>query len=409
MGNGTLLPHLFRTEYSKIVAVLCRHFGLKQVEIAEDIASDTFMAAAQGWGINGMPAEPVAWLYRVASNKARNHLRREQIFTTKVTRETLNNLEEFEQPEIDLSPKGITDSQLQMIFAVCHPALALEGQVSLALRILCGFGIDEIADAFMVGKDTINKRLYRAREKLRESGCTIAMPAEAELESRMGGVLKTIYLLFNEGYYSISNNATLRKDLCLEAIRLCNMLLENGATNRPEVNALMALMCFHASRFEARTGSSGEQVLYDEQDTSLWNMELVGKGSYFLHLSASGDTLSKYHIEACIAYWHTQRADTGGKWEHMLLLYDQLLALEYSPTAVLNRVYVLYKTGQTQKALAEAGQLAMDGNQFYHTLLGVLYSGTDPVKARASWWQALQLARTDMDRRIIQRKIDALP
>ena len=206
-----------------------------------------------------------------------------------------------------MSPQNINDSQLQMMFAICHPSISPEAQIGLSLRILCGFGIEEIADAFLTNKETINKRLFRAKEKLREEKINIELPIPSEIDERLATVLTTIYLLFSEGYYSVSQNKTLRKDLCLEAMRLCYMLVENKYTNKPQVNALLSLMCFHASRFEARINKNGELILYEEQDTNLWNADLISKGGYFLNCAASGNKISKYHLEASIAYWHTQK------------------------------------------------------------------------------------------------------
>src|ERR1700687_3583277 len=171
-----LIPHLFRTEYRKIVSVLSKRFGFDQIEIAEDISSDTFLTAAQTWGINGLPENPVAWLYNVAKNKAKNHLQRNNLFENKIAPELKKRASIFDEQEIDLSPQNINDSQLQMMFAICHPSISQEAQIGLSLRILCGFGIEEIADAFLTNKETINKRLFRAREKLREEKITIEMP-----------------------------------------------------------------------------------------------------------------------------------------------------------------------------------------------------------------------------------------
>src|SRR5699024_6960856 len=222
---------------------------------------------------------------------------------------------DFHEVAIDFSPQNINDSQLQMMFAICHPSIPTKAQIGLSLRILCGFGIEEIADAFLAKKGTIKKRLYRAKKTLREKQVSIELPDESEIDERLEIVLLTIYLLFNEGYYSVSQDTTLRKDLCLEAMRLCNMLVENKPTNRPQVNALLSLMCFHASRFEARMNKNGELILYEDQDTNLWNADLIRKGEYFLDCAASENTISTYHLEAGIAWWHTRKADTKEKWE----------------------------------------------------------------------------------------------
>jgi RNA polymerase sigma factor (sigma-70 family) len=408
MENGELIPHLFRTEYRKIVSVLCKHFGFDQIASAEDIASDTFLTAAQTWGIKGVPQNPVAWLYNVAKNKARNHLQRHAIFNNKVAPAIQNTAPGFEEYEIDLSPQNINDSQLQMIFAICHPAITPEAQIGLSLRILCGFGIEEIADAFLTNKETINKRLFRAKEKLREEKIKIGLPDPAELDQRLTPVLATIYLLFNEGYYSVSQHHTIRKELCLEAMRLCSMLVENKYTNQPAANALLALMCFHASRLDARVNAAGELILYNEQDTSQWNTDLISKGGYFLRCAASGDQLSRYHLEAGIAYWNTQKEDSKEKWESILQLYNRLLQITYSPMAALNRTFALAKVQGKTAAIAEAEKLSLTGNHFYFILLGELYTGIDNTKSKQHFEQALTLARTAADKQVIEKKLARL-
>jgi len=408
MEHGELIPHLFRIEYRKIVSVLSKRFGFDQVEVAEDIASDTFLTATQAWGVGGIPPNPTAWLYHVARNKAKTYLQRSRVYESKIVPAVKDTSLALEEIEIDLSPENINDSQLQMMFAVCHPAIPAEAQVGLALRILCGFGIEEIADAFITNKDTINKRLMRGKEKLREQKIKIELPDTAELEGRMNPVLTTIYLLFNEGYYSVSQNSTLRKELCLEAMRLCTMLVENKITNTPAANALLSLMCFHASRFDARLTEGGELILYEDQDTSLWNTAWISKGGYFLSQSASGNRLSKYHLEAGIAYWHTQKNSTKEKWENILQLYNQLLQIEYSPVAALNRTYALSRANGKRQAIAEAEKLQLLGNHFYFVLLGELYAGIDDAKAKQHYAEALALAKTPADKQAIQKKLYAL-
>jgi len=408
MEKQELIPHLFRTEYRKIVSVLCRRFGFDQMETAEDITSDTFLEAAQTWSFNGAPPNPTAWLYNVAKNKAKNHLQRNTVFESKVSPELKASNSEFHELDIDLSPQNINDSQLQMMFAICHPAISPEAQIGLSLRILCGFGIDEIAEAFLTNKETINKRLFRAKEKIRNEKLKIELPNPAEIDERLENVLTTIYLLFSEGYYSVSQNQTLRKDLCFEAMRLCNMLIENSSTNKPPVNALLSLMCFHASRFEARLDKNGEHILYDDQDVSLWNADLISKGAYFLKYATTGSVLSKYHIEASIAYWSTQKTDTKEKWENVLQLYNRLLQVAYSPIAALNRTFALSKANGKAEAIVEAEKLKLTDNQFYFTLLGELYTGIDNDKAQSNFKTALSIARTSTDKQAIQKKLEQL-
>jgi RNA polymerase sigma factor (sigma-70 family) len=277
MHQQDLIPHLFRTEFRKITSVLCKFLGIDHIELAEDIASDTFLLAVETWSYKGIPENPTAWLYTVAKNKAKNHIQHNTIFTQKIALQ-LKSVSPIQEIEIDLSDKNITDSQLQMLFALCHPSIPTEAQIGLSLRILCGFGIDDIADAFLTNKETINKRLFRAKEKLRSEKVQIKFPDETEIGNRLDTVLTTLYLLFSVVYYSQSQDDVLRKDLCLEAMRLTHLLIENDQTNQPSVNALFSLMCFHASRFEARKNEKGEMILYQDQDESLWNQQLIAKG-----------------------------------------------------------------------------------------------------------------------------------
>lgn len=373
MQEQDLIPHLFRTEYCRIVAVLARLFGLEHVEIAEDLVSETFMAALETWPYKGTPDNPSAWLYRVAKNKALNYLKQHRHFNKKIASEIKSKNNLMDESDVDLSEENIRDSQLQMMFAICHPSISPESQIALALRILCGFGIEEIADAFLINKGTINKRLFRAKEKLRSENIQLIMPEIEEINKRLEVVLKTIYLLFSEGYYSERSETTIRKELCLEAMRLNYLLLEIPSTNQHLTNALMALMCYQASRLEARVGESGETVLYQDQDTSLWDMELIGRGNYYLQKAAEWPVISIYFLEASIAYWHTIREDSSEKWENILHLHNQLLAHAYSTIAALNRTYAVSKVRGNETAIQEAQKLGLDQNHFYHMLLAELY------------------------------------
>jgi len=381
---------------------------LGNVSIAEDIVGETFLTALETWPYKGIPENPAAWLYTVAKNKAKNLAVRNQLFNQKIRPDIESGTPIVPAFEIDLSEKNINDSQLQMLFAICHPSIPAEAQIGLALRILCGFGIDEIANAFLTNKETINKRLFRAKEKLRTEKVEIAFPEDAEIGNRMQAVLTTLYLLFNEGYYSESRDTILRNDLCLEAMRLTHMLIENPTTDLPNVNALMALMCFHASRFEARKNAGGEIVLYQDQDESLWNRELITKGAFYLNKASTGQQISKYHLEAGIAYWHTIKEDTEEKWESILHLFNQLLSIAYSPVTALNRTYALSKVRGNRVAIIAAEKLNLSNNLFYYTLLGELYKTIDPQEAQNNLLKALHLSRTKTDKQLIRKKIEEL-
>ncbi|NCD69534.1 RNA polymerase sigma factor [Mucilaginibacter agri] len=403
------LKQLFQQEFAKMVAVISKQYGLQHIELAEDIVSETFLLATETWGDKGIPQNPAAWLYTVAKQKTLYHFRRNKIFEEKVIPQvTLTQETNTEMGELNFSPQYIKDSQLQMLFAICSPAIASEAQIGLALRILCGFGIDEIAEAFLSNKETINKRLFRAREKLRADNVKMELPPPGEINNRLDNVLHIIYLLFNEGYYSKTQNQTLQKELCIEALQLGLMLTEYETTNLPQTNALIALMCFHASRFDARENIDGTTILYDKQNAELWNADLINQGVHFLELSAKGNEVTSYHLEARIAYWHCQKEDTHQKWQSILQLYNQLLMINYSPAVALNRTYALYKANGWQEALTEAEKLKLENNHFYFLLLGELYQHQDYAKALLSYQRAYDLAKTSTERNGIQGRIDSL-
>jgi RNA polymerase sigma-70 factor (ECF subfamily) len=408
MEQSQLLPNLFRTEYRKIVSVLCYLFGIDNIEIAEDITSDTFLAATETWSIKGIPENPTAWLYTVAKNKTKNYLKRNALFEQKLSVEIKHTANKSEEIDIDLSNKNINDSQLAMIFTVCNPVNSGEAQIALALNLLCGFGIQEISDAFLTNKEVIYKRINRAKEKLKEANIKIEQPTISEINNRLETVLTTLYLLFSEGYYSTSQNTILRKDLCAEAMRLTFLLIENPTTNLPAASALLSLMCFHSSRFDARTNENGETILYQDQDESLWNQELIEKGQFYLIQASTGNKLSKYHLEASIAYWHTQKEDTPEKWQNILQLYNHLLILEYSPIAALNRTFALAKTNGKHEAIIEAEKLNLTQNPFYYSLLGNLYTDIDNKKAIQNFEKALQITTSPADKATIIKNINSI-
>lgn len=402
------LKKLFQQEFARIVAVISRSFGLQHIEIAEDIVSETFLQATETWSAKGMPENPAAWLYAVARQKTLYHFRRNKIYEEKVLPE-LNRQHETESlTDLSFSEQHIKDSQLQMLFAVCNPVIASEAQIGLALRILCGFGIEEIAEAFLTHKSTVNKRLFRAKEKLRTEKIKLEMPPENEIQNRLDNVLHIIYLLFNEGYYSQTQNEILRKDFCLEALRLGILLTGYQGTAQPKTHALLALMCFHASRFPARRTGAGTMILYEDQNEALWDNSLISNGIYYLNLSASGNEISTYHLEAGIAFWHCSKTDTAEKWKHILELYNQLLKVNYSPAVALNRIYALYKAKGWQTALEQAEDLGWGNSHFYYVLLGELYLHCDVARAKSHFQQAVSLAKTETEKQVIREKMERI-
>ncbi|RYZ53060.1 MAG: sigma-70 family RNA polymerase sigma factor, partial [Chitinophagaceae bacterium] len=321
------VDHFFRHESGKMIAVLSRLLGLQHLQAAQDITQDTLLQALQTWRMNGLPDQPKAWLYRVAKNKAVDFLRREKTYRRVESEQAYLLRSEFALHNTVthiFEEEAITDSQLRMIFACCHPSIPVESQIALSLKTLCGLSVAEIARAFLKDEETIAKRIYRAKEKIRTEGIALDLPSPAELPARLDAVLHCLYPLFNEGYNSSHPEQLIREDLCEEAMRLTYLLTQNSLTNKARTNALLALCCFQASRLRARLDEGGNIILLKHQDRSKWYHPLTQKGYFFLEAATQQET-SVYHLEAAIAYLHAvapsfEKTD----WKAIYYLYSIL-------------------------------------------------------------------------------------
>src|SRR5687767_4167675 len=330
------IDHLFRHESGKMIAVLSKLLGLQQLYMAEDIVQDTLLKAMTTWPYNGLPDNPTAWLHRVARNKAVDLIRREKTF-----RHLQPKLQYLLQSEYTLSAtvqglfevEEIMDSQLRMMFACCHPSIPLESQMALILKTLCGLSTGEIARAFLKEEETIAKRIYRAREKIRTDNISLELPAASKIKERLEAVLHSLYLLFNEGYHSSHPEQLIREELCEEAMRLGYLLTKHPATTGPRTHALLALFCFQASRLNARLDDKGNIILLKYQDRNLWYRPLIRQGNYFLELATQEET-SVYHLEAAIAWLHATSPDfERTNWKAIYHLYTILS--EYHPSNII--------------------------------------------------------------------------
>ena len=412
-NTHALADHLFRREAGRMVATLTRLFGAKHVDLAEDIVQETLLRAMQEWPYHGVPDVPAAWLHRVARNLAIDRLRRESRGLELLKENAALLRSEWTMSstvnEVMNAP-SIADDQLRMMFACCHPSLPREQQVALALKTLCGFGVPEIARAFVTNEETINKRLYRAREAFRALG-SIDFPPESELAPRLGHVLATIYLLFNEGYHSTSHRDLIREDLIEEALRLCDLLTRNVVTDLGEVHALLALMLYHAARSATRIDADGAIVLLKEQDRSKWDGELVALADHHLDRAVAGEAMSMYHVEAVIAATHAHaRTFASTNWRAIIGLYDQLLRLNPSPVVQFNRAIAV---AQADGPAAGAGALeavkGMEGSHLYHAARGdLLRDLSRKEEAMVAYQQAAQLSRSPAEAALLKRKLEAL-
>lgn len=397
------LSEIFKTEYSNLIAVLSNYYGIKDLQKAEDIVSETFLKAMKAWSHKGIPQYPRAWLRKVAQNLYYESYRRQKNFEDKISKDVLTQAESFES--IEITEKLIEDSQLRMMFLLCDPELNREAQLCIALRILCGLSSEEIAKALLSNKESVNKKLYRAKKALQERLKLEKELTVSDYQDRLDNVLRVIYLLFNEGYYSSTVEENIRNELCWEAMRLGVFLSSQEHFEVDHVQALIALMCFQASRLKARQSNESGDLLYDEQDKSQWDQELIQKGVQYLKLASKGERVSKYHLEATIAYWHTQ--DQEGKWDQILMLYNKLLTIEYSPIIAMNRSYALAKAQSPQKALEEALKLALKDNAHYYCLLAELYRMNEDIDHEINNLnKALKLVKKENETALIQRKLE---
>ena len=392
-----------------MVAVLTKILGFNRLEAAEDIVQDTFIKAVENWKINGFPDNPQGWLYTVAKNKATDYLRRGQV-QQRVEGELYNAVpvEYTITAHLEKAFYEIQDNQLGMLFAVCHPAIPEESQVSLALKTLGGFSTEEIAKAFLTNEETINKRLYRAKEKLRRQNIKLEIPQGEALQNRISSVLKTIYLLYNEGYHSTSKETVIRKDLCLEAIRLALLIHDSQLPKHQDNVALLAMMCFHTSRFESRINEIGELVPFTKQNKEKWNQELIQRGTQYLQELDINNLQSAYQVEAGIAYLHTI-PDSEEKWSGMLALYHQLRKFKNNSVVILNLAFVLSKARSNQEALDFLNnEHTLEKHYLYYALTGELLKKVDIKRAKEALKKAIELSALEAEKKILEEKLASL-
>lgn len=403
-----LVGHLFRIEAGKMAAVLTRLLGTEHFDTAEDIVQDTLLKAMESWRMRGIPDNPSAWMYKVAHNKAIDWVRSQQRKAKSRLPNESDKLDPFVDEQSIFAEQEIEDSVLRMMFACCHPSIPVESQVALTLKTLGGLSVAEIGHAFLTTEETIAKRIYRAKEKIKEQKIKLDPPSVFELPQRLNSLLHVLYLLFNEGYYTSSGDALIREDLCAEAMRLNYLLVNHSATNLPKVNALMALMCLQSSRFEARTSVSGEIILLEDQDRNKWNQELIQRGLWFLEKASTGLTLNEYLVEASIASVHAlakRFEDTS--WDKLIALYDVLLEMKPSPVVSLNRAIAIGFALSPEQGIKELQKIVkLEANSHYYVALGNFYLKLYNYDAALTSFQnALAKTFHTPERELIEQKI----
>jgi RNA polymerase sigma-70 factor (ECF subfamily) len=365
---------------------------LGDFDLAEEAAQEAFAVAAERWPRDGVPANPGAWLTVTARNRAIDRIRRERKLAEKT-----RQLEVPEATMDELDDTVIEDERLELIFTCCHPALALEGQVALTLRALGGLRTEEIARAFLVSEETMKRRLSRAKTKIKATGIPFAIPADHLLPDRLGAVLAVVYLIYNEGYSG-------RVDLAAEAIRL-GRVLAALMPDEPEVHGLLALMQIHHARRDARF-ADGDLVLLEDQDRSLWDAEEIGAGRTALERALSLRGRGPYVLQAAIA---SLQSDDEIDWPEVAALYEQLVQITHSPVVELNRAVAVAEAGRTEQALEIVDGLDLDEYQYLHSTRGELLCRLGRnAEARAAYERALELARSEPERRFLAGRLAEL-
>jgi RNA polymerase sigma-70 factor (ECF subfamily) len=406
--------HLFRREAGRMVSVLTRIFGAHNLALAEDVVQDAFCRAVETWPVRGIPENPAAWLMATAKNRALDVLRRER--TARTFAPELGRLVDNEStltPMMDelFSTDAIKDDELRMMFSCCHPRLPEEAQVALMLHILCGFGVNEVAYAFVSSDAAIKKRITRSKKVFEKSTTLFDVSDDHEFLRRLPAVHRALYLLFNEGYHGASAEHAIRTELCREAMRLAALLLERPRAATPATYALSALMCLDAARLAARLDAAGHLHSIWEQDRSQWDRQLIDEGLRFLGLSATGADLTEYHIEAAIAAVHaraTRTEDTD--WKSIVTFYDKLQAMRPSPIVALNRAIAIAQDQGPDRGIEEIHAIT-DSNRlvrypFYAAALGELELQRGRREAAAQHFQtAVSLARNALEGQFFNQRL----
>lgn len=406
-----LVEHFFRREAGRLVAVLTRFFGWRNFDLVEEMVQAALLEALQSWRVRGVPANPSAWVYRVAKNKVLDALRRDDIGRRATEEWAVNRPTPSAGIDDLFLDTAIEDSQLRMIFACCHPLLARENQIALTLKTLCGFGACEIARALLIGEETVKKRLQRATRELAIHHVSLEPPDATQLIERLDAVHQVLYLIFNEGYSSTKGEAAIRTDLCEDAAYLCHLLCSHPRCSTPTTRALMALMLFHAARLEARLDEEGCVLLMEDQDRTKWDERLIRRARDFLDQSAEGTIVSPFHLEAGIAFYHcSAKSYSETDWPAILRLYDALLTLHRSPVYLLNRAIVIAEIegpGAGIRALREAErEPALHHYHLFDATLGELYRRSGDLERARQYLEAAKLKTASRhDRAIIDHRL----
>ena len=411
-ASGELVEDLFRREYAHLVSALARVLGARNIRLAEDVVQDALLSAMSAWRF-GLPRDPKAWIIRAAHNRAIDIVRREQRQGTLLLK-VATTAELTDTIEAALAPAADAANQLAMMFAVCDPNLIRETHVTLILRWLCGLSPKEIGQAFLVGTQTIDRRRRRGRPRHRKLCSLPEVDDLADAEDRRESVLHALYLLFNEGYHGSNQRDPIRPFLCTDALRLTELLLETRAAACADVHALAGLFCFDLARLASRLDDQGVFVPLEDQDRSRWDRALIESGLQHLARSATGDHMSRWHLEAGIACEHAIAPSLEETdWDRIVDFYDLLVQRSQSPVVALNRALALAERDGVevgrQELLALADDRKLSDYPFYWAARADLERRAERLAtARSDYERAIELARSPAERVSYERRLDRL-
>ncbi len=395
-----LVEHFFRHETGRLHGALIRMLGMHNLSLAEDVAQEALLRALHTWSMGGVPANPSAWITRVAMNLAKDALRHQRMATSKEPAIITHIEQTVSSPAVAVGlAHEIRDDALRLLFVCCHPSVAPDAQVVLALKVLCGFSTGEIARAFLTSDAAIEKQLTRTKQRIREAGIGFEIPEGEDLSVRLDGVLSALYLLFNEGYKASSGDRLLREELCQESVRLASLLTAHPVGRTPRSHALLALMLLTAARFPSRLDEHGDLLRLDDQDRSKWDYSLIERGLLHLTEAAQGTELSEYHLQAGIAAIHCTAEDyTSTDWTRILRHYDELYRLKPSPIVALNRAVAVAQVDGPAAGLTAIAEIdqrdRLESHYLLHAVIGELHwRMNDHQAAAGSFRRALQLAQ----------------
>jgi RNA polymerase sigma-70 factor, ECF subfamily len=405
---------IYRAESRRVFATLIRLTG--DFSLAEEAMHEAFTAAVEQWSREGLPANPRSWLVSVGRFKAIDTLRRRTRFDESLAELALPCSSRYPQgvaaEDITNNDEDVEDDRLRLIFTCCHPALSREAQVALTLREVCGLTTEAIASAFLIPSATLAQRIVRAKSKIRDAGIPYQVPSLSELPERLETVLQVIYLVFNEGYAASSGETLTRTDLSEEAIRLGRLVLELLPDS--EVMGLLALMLLQESRRTARTASTGDLILLEDQDRSLWNLKQIAEGRALVRRSLSSQQVGSYTIQAAIAAVHSEAATAAATdWEQIVALYNVLMQIEPSPVVDLNRAVAMAMRDGALAGLQRIDVILAQGNltdyHLAHAARADLCRRLGRIsEARESYQRSLALARQEPERRFLEKRLREL-